>query len=155
MAGKKDKDHKATEAPATEGAPAAEGAEGAVIETGKKKGPPIKLILMIVVPLLLIGGIVGGLFAAGILGGSKDAKQDEATAADGDHAADGHDDKADKKDKDKARRMSTAKKKPKPIKKKANTVKMVRKARPLARFISICRIFWLTWIPVRAAKPRC
>jgi flagellar FliL protein len=79
-----------------------EGAEGAEGEAGKKKSPlafldkfppPIRMGIMVGVPVLLILLIVLGLFLGGVFGGKKpEVKLDEhgqPIAAEGEHGADG------------------------------------------------------------------
>ncbi len=69
-------------------APGAEGAEGQEGEAAAPKGKK-KLVIIIIAVLFLIGAVVGGLFAAGILGGSKPAvtkSVDAENSEDGEHA---------------------------------------------------------------------
>ncbi|MEB3702195.1 Flagellar basal body-associated protein FliL [Candidatus Bealeia paramacronuclearis] len=66
------------EAKAAEDAQVVEGAEGQP-EEPKKKGSPLKLILMIAVPLLLIGG-GAGLYFMGVFGGAKQLSAEEKKA---------------------------------------------------------------------------
>ncbi len=73
-----DEEKKEDDAPAAEG----EGGEGAPAEAPKKKFP-LKIVLIIVGVLVLVGAIVGGLFAFGVIGGKKHpAATDDAAASD-------------------------------------------------------------------------
>lgn len=64
----------------TEIAVSTEGQEGSEGEAPKKKMSGKKIVLFIVLPLVLIGAIVGGLFFTGILGGHK-KEEEQAKAA--------------------------------------------------------------------------
>lgn len=100
---KKEKDKKEAHAPAAEAAPPAEGAEGAAPELPPKKGPPIKLILMIAIPILLLALIGGGLAISGVLSPKKTDDQETTDSKDKDKKDDKHkkDDKSDDHKEDK------------------------------------------------------
>lgn len=52
----------------------------------KPKGSPLKIVLIVLLPLLIIGGTVGGLYVGGVFGGGEDSEESDDSEEDGEES---------------------------------------------------------------------